>query len=156
MFFAIVIDFSKSLFINSLKDAHTSLGSLIVVRIFELATKLKGGQKIEVTDKENHYNALAMLVLGLGFVLFVAYSFVLWGDLLLPESASLHGAKIQGLWDTTMYLILFVFFVTHPILFWFTYKYRGRKDNTALYQTHNNKLEIVWTARRVPNTSCFS
>tara|TARA_B100000401_G_scaffold299594_1_gene205662 strand:- start:673 stop:1647 length:975 start_codon:yes stop_codon:yes gene_type:complete len=117
-----------------------------IVRIFELATKLKGGQKIEVTDKENHYNALAMLVLGLGFVLFVAYSFVLWGDLLLPESASLHGAKIQGLWDTTMYLILFVFFVTHPILFWFTYKYRGRKDNTALYQTHNNKLEIVWTA----------
>ncbi len=117
-----------------------------IVRIFELATKLKGGQKIEVTDKENHYNALAMLVLGLGFVLFVAYSFVLWGDLLLPESASLHGAKIQGLWDTTMYLILFVFFVTHPILFWFTYKYRGRKDNTALYQTHNNKLEVIWTA----------
>ena len=28
-----------------------------IVRIFELATKLKGGQKIEVTDKENHYNA---------------------------------------------------------------------------------------------------
>ena len=35
-----------------------------------------------------------MLVLGLGFVLFVAYYFVLWGDLLLPESA-LHGAKFR-------------------------------------------------------------
>ena len=117
-----------------------------IVRIFELANKLKGGEKVEVNEKENHYNAIAMLVVGLAFVLFVAYSFVLWGDLLLPDAASIHGAKIKKLWDTTMYLILFVFFVTQPMLFWFSYKYRGRKGNTALYQTHNNKLEVIWTA----------
>ena len=117
-----------------------------LVRIFELATKLKGQQEIEISDKENHYNGLALLIVGFGFVLFVAYSFKLWGHLILPESASLHGIQIKLLWDTTMYLILFVFFITQPLLFWFSYKYRGKKNNKALYQTHNNKLEIIWTS----------
>ena len=122
------------------------IGLVQIVRIFELATKLRGEQEIGVTEKENHFNGLAMLIVGIGFVLFVAYSFKLWGYLLLPESASEHGAAIKGLWDATMYLILFVFFVTQPLLFWFSYKYRGRKGNQALYQTHNNKLEVLWTS----------
>ena len=117
-----------------------------LVRIFELATKLKGQQEIEISDKENHYNGLALLIVGFGFVLFVAYSFKLWGHLILPESASLHGIQIKLLWDTTMSLILFVFFITQPLLFWFSFKYRGKKNNKALYQTHNNKLEIIWTS----------
>lgn len=122
------------------------IGLVQIVRIFELAAKLKGEQAIGVTEKENHFNGLAMLIVGMGFVLFVAYSFKLWGHLILPESASEHGAAIKGLWDATMYLILFVFFVTQPLLFWYSYKYRGKKGNKALYQTHNNKLEVLWTS----------
>ena len=122
------------------------VGLVQIVRIFELAAKLKGEQAISVSDKENHYNGLAMLIVGMAFVLFVAYSFKLWCHLILPESASAHGAAIKGLWDATMYLILFVFFITQPLLFWFSFKYRARKGNKALYQTHNNKLEILWTS----------
>jgi cytochrome c oxidase subunit 2 len=122
------------------------IGLVQIVRIFELAAKLKGAPEKETTDKDNKYNALAILVVGFGFVVFVAYSFILWGDLLLPPSASEHGLAIEGLWDATMALILFVFFITQPILFYFAYKYRGKEGNTALYQTHNNKLELLWTS----------
>ena len=44
-----------------------------------------------------------------------------------------------------MGLILTVFFILTPMLFFFAYKYRGRTNNTAYYYTHNNKLEIIWT-----------
>ena len=133
-------------FLTYLIVALAIIGLVQIVRIFELAAKLKGNQESVINDKDNHYNGLAMLIVGMGFVLFVVYSFKLWGHLILPESASEHGLAIKGLWDATMYLILFVFFITQPLLFWFSYKYRGRKDNQALYQTHNNKLELLWTS----------
>ncbi len=133
-------------FLTCIIIALAVIGLVQIVRIFELAAKLKGEQDFGITDKENHYNGLALLIVGISFVLFVAYSFKLWGHLILPESASAHGAAIKGLWDATLYLILFVFFITQPILFWFSYKYRGKKKNKALYQTHNNKLEIIWTS----------
>ena len=31
------------------------------------------------------------------------------------------------------------------MLFYFTYKYRGNKNNKAYFFAHNNKLEVVWT-----------
>ncbi len=126
--------------------ALSIIGLVQIVRIFELAAKLKGAPEKETTDKDNKYNALAVLVVGIGFVVFVAYSFILWGDLLLPASASEHGLAIEGLWDASMALILFVFFITQPILFYFAYKYRGKEGNTALYQTHNHRLELLWTS----------
>ena len=49
------------------------IGLVQIVRIFELAAKLKGEQNLdEISDKENHFNAVAMLVVGMSFVLFVA------------------------------------------------------------------------------------
>ena len=84
-----------------------------------------------------------MLIVGLGFTAFVAYSFKLWGHLVLPDPVSVHGEGIKMLWDTTMILIFVTFFITQTLLFVFAYKYRGREGNTALFQTHNNKLELT-------------
>ena len=44
-----------------------------------------------------------------------------------------------------MTLILVVFFALTPMLFFFAYKYRGKKENTAYFFAHNNKLEVAWT-----------
>lgn len=133
-------------FLSFLIIALTIIGIVQIVRIIEIATKLKGVQEEITTDQDNHYNALTMLIVGLGFTAFVAYSFKLWGHLVLPDPASIHGEGIKLLWDTTMVLILITFFITQTLLFVFTYKYRGRKGNTALFQTHNNKLELLWTS----------
>ena len=44
-----------------------------------------------------------------------------------------------------MTLILVVFFIVTPMLFYFSYRYRGNKQNTAYFLVHNNKLEFIWT-----------
>ena len=48
----------------------------------------------------------------------------------------MHGEQIDALMQFTMGLILVAFFLLTPILFYFAYKYRGRKDNRAYYYPH--------------------
>ena len=45
-----------------------------------------------------------------------------------------------------MGLIIVVFLVLQPVLFGFSYLYRGRKKRKAYFISHNNKIEIFWTA----------
>ena len=70
---------------------------------------------------------------------------ITWDHLLLPPASSIHGAEIDTLMKVSMTLILVVFFALSPMLFYFAYKYRGRKENKAYFFAHNNKLEIFWT-----------
>lgn len=117
-----------------------------VVRIFELSNKLKGIRESDVTDKDNDTQGKLLLTFG---VLFMASFFVMtakWNHLLLPVSASEHGVDIDFLMDISMGLIIIVFLITQPILFYLSYKYRGRKDRKATFISHNDKAEIIWTA----------
>ena len=132
-------------FLSFLIVALVLIGIVQIVRIFEIASKLNKPSDKPVSDQDNQYNALALLIVGLGFTAFVGYSFKLWGHLILPDAVTLHGQGIKTLWDITGILILVTFFITQTLLFVFAYKYRGREGNTALFQTHNNKLELLWT-----------
>jgi len=117
-----------------------------VVRIFELSNKLKGVRECDVTDKDNDTQGKLLLTFG---ILFMASFFVMtvkWNHLLLPVSASEHGVDIDFLMDISMGLIIVVFLITQPILFYLSYKYRGRKDRKATFISHNDKAEIIWTA----------
>lgn len=116
-----------------------------VVRIFELTNKIKGIKESDITDKDNDTQGKLLLTFG---ILFVASFFVMtakWNHLLLPISASEHGVEIDFLMDLSMGLIIIVFLITQPILFYFSYKYRGRKDRKATFISHNDKAEIIWT-----------
>ena len=117
-----------------------------VVRIFELTNKIKGIKESDVTDKDNDTQGKLLLTFG---ILFVASFFVMtakWNHLSLPVSASEHGVDIDFLMNLSMGLIIVVFLITQPILFYLSYKYRGRKDRTATFISHNDKAEIIWTA----------
>ena len=70
---------------------------------------------------------------------------ITWNHLLLLPASSVHGAQIDLLMKVSMGLIITVFFITSPLLFYFVYKYRGKKSNKAYFLSHNNKLEVVWT-----------
>jgi len=116
-----------------------------VVRIFELTNKIKGIKESDITDKDNDTQGKLLLTFG---VLFMASFFVMtakWNHLLLPISASEHGVEIDLLMNISMGLIIVVFLITQPILFFLSYKYRGRKDRTATFISHNDKAEIIWT-----------
>jgi len=116
-----------------------------LLRIIELSRGLKKTTEWELTGGDNDRMGKAMLVFMVFFFLFFFWQAFRWNDRALPGSASEHGINIDLLWDANMYLITFVFLVTNFFLFWFAYKYRGKGGVKAVYFTHNNKLEMVWT-----------
>jgi cytochrome c oxidase subunit II len=116
-----------------------------LVRVFELASSLKGKKQEEITEKDNRLMGRIML----GF-LFAFFAFVIWqlnsyGWRMLPEAASVHGVELDWLFNFNMAILWFVFVITHILLFYFAYKYYGRKNNRATYFPHDNRLEMIWT-----------
>ncbi|MDC1327599.1 cytochrome c oxidase subunit II, partial [Ulvibacter sp.] len=114
-------------------------------KIFQMS-KSEGSNDSEIaSDKDNNINGYLML----GFVFFtyflLIYCFWEWGDVLLPEAASEHGQGLDDLMYISMALIFFVGFVTLWLLSYFAFKYRGKKENRALFFADNDKLEFVWT-----------
>jgi cytochrome c oxidase subunit 2 len=116
-----------------------------LVRVFELAGELRGGNQNEVTEKHNKMNATLMLVFMFVFFGFCIWQYISWKDLMLPESASVHGLETDTLLNFNFAIIIFVFFVTEALLFIFAFKYYFRKDNKATFFAHSNKLEFIWT-----------
>ena len=117
-----------------------------LVRVFELSTKLRGKQDEEVSDRDNNTQGTLMLLF-----MFAYFGFFLWlvlktSDQMLPPSASKHGDDLDWLLNFNFLIITIAFVLTHIVLFWFAFKYRGKKSNKAEYITHNNKLELLWTS----------
>ena len=65
--------------------------------------------------------------------------------IMLPESASIEGEHDDNLFNITFILIGIVQFIMQFLLFYFAYKYRGKKENKALFYADSHKLEAIWT-----------
>lgn len=96
----------------------------------------------------NSINAFLFLLFGVvGFGASIAATIHWWDKLMFwQESASEHGEDINRMFKNTMYVTIAVVVVTHVLLFFYAWKYRGKKGNKALYYPHNNNLELIWTA----------
>ena len=117
-----------------------------ITRVSELLGEIKNEDVNEVTDEDNNLQGILLLIIGMGFIVFVIWQMIEWNHLLLPPASSLHGKEIDSLMKVSMTLILVVFFILCPLLFYFGYRYRGKKTNKAYFFSHSNKLEIIWTA----------
>ena len=106
-----------------------------VMRISEISSEIQKGKDNEVTEKDNNTQGTLMLIVGFGFVISVIVMYIVWGRLSLPESASVHGSEIDSLWNLSMLIINIVFFIVQPILFYFAFKYRGKKGTRTDKQT---------------------
>jgi cytochrome c oxidase subunit 2 len=116
-----------------------------VVRVFELSAEVRKENLQTAQQRENDINGkllMVFLVLMLGSFIWMA---IAWWDYMLPKPASDHGVKTDNLMALTMYVIVAVFFITQPLIFYFGYKYRGLKGTKAEYIEHNDKLEFIWT-----------
>ena len=116
-----------------------------IIRVSELLSELNNEDVNEVTDKDNNTQGILFLVIGFGFLVFVIWQMISWNHVILPPASSIHGTQIDLLMKVSMGLIIVVFFITSPMLFYFAFKYRGKRSNKAYFLSHNNKLEIVWT-----------
>ena len=117
-----------------------------ILRVSELMAAVQKTDVNEVNEKDNIFNSKMMLIVGALFLISFVWQYFEWRHLLLPPASSEHGVIIDELMTFTMLLIIFVFFITQPLLFWYSYKYRkGKGNETAYYFVHHNKLEIIWT-----------
>lgn len=116
-----------------------------ILKIAELWAINNGKVVYEVTEKQNKFQAIMMLVFLVGYFAFFAWQVWKWGPLLLPVSASEHGEVIDTLMNVTFAFIIPVFIITHILLFWFAFKYAYNPNRKAAFFSHSNKLELIWT-----------
>tara|TARA_B100000401_G_scaffold44579_1_gene26231 strand:- start:4928 stop:5995 length:1068 start_codon:yes stop_codon:yes gene_type:complete len=130
-----------------------SLISLILIsvavwqltKIFELSKPVKS-EYTEVADyKDNDINGKLMFLFLIFLYALTIFSFFKWGDVILPESASLEGEKTDTLLWFTFSVIFVVQTITQAFLYYFAFKYRGNKKRKAFFFPDSNLLEGVWT-----------
>ncbi len=117
-----------------------------LVRVMEITGKLKGNNQDSVTDATNRRQGNYWLLFLVGYFAFFIWLVVAYGEYLLPEAASEHGATIDTVLNFNFLIITIAFVITHILLFYFASKYAGKKGRVATFVTHNNKLELLWTS----------
>lgn len=117
----------------------------LVMRVYELSWKTNPEKEYLTTEKDNNIQGFLMLLFGIGLLVSFIWMMISWGGLLLPKPSSEHGVEIDNLMDISMGLIIVMFFIVQPVLFWFAFKYRGIKGVKAIFYAHNDKLEFAWT-----------
>ena len=97
------------------------------------------------TDKDNATQGKLSLAFLAFFYAMMVYCLIFMNVIMLPESASIEGEHDDNLFDITFWLIGIVQFAMQFLIFYFTFKYRGRKDRKAKFYADSHKLEAIWT-----------
>jgi cytochrome c oxidase subunit 2 len=117
-----------------------------LTKIFDLTQVGANSNNTQVADDKDN-NVQGYLMFGfLAFIyIFTIYGLLKWGVLVLHTPASAHGGQLDNLMNITWVLIFIVQTITQALLYYFAFKYRGKKDQQALYFADNNKLEFIWS-----------
>ena len=118
-----------------------------IARVRDLAKQLRGKEEVEATAVAS--TGKGLLLFAIVFLGATVISALYYKNYMLGfgphESSSIHGAKIDSMMKWTLAITYVAFFVTNAVLFYYAYKYRTRKNHKALYISHNNTIELVWT-----------
>ncbi len=117
-------------------------------KVTDLAAKIRGEEAVQLeTNKRSGNFMLLFMVAFLVLTCWSAWHYKNWMLGYGPhESASAHGSAIDGAFNITLFFTGIVFVLTHIALFWFSYKYAGKKGVISEFMPHDNKLEVIWTA----------
>lgn len=120
------------------------IGVAIGVSFWQI-TRIMNLRGVIATDKDN--DTQGKLFLGFGAFLYAMMIYCLIGMnvMMLPESASIEGEHDDNLFDVTFWLIGIVQFLMQFLLFYFSYKYRGKEGKKAKFYADSHKLELIWT-----------
>jgi cytochrome c oxidase subunit II len=117
-----------------------------LTKIFDLTQVGVNSDDSQVaTDNDNNVQGYLMFGFLAFIYIFTIYGLLKWGGLVLHTPASDHGGELDSLMNITWLVIFFVQTITQALLYYFSFKYRGRKDQKALYFSDDNKLEIIWS-----------
>ena len=117
-----------------------------LTKIFDLTQVGVNNDDSQVASDDDN-NVQGYLMFGfLAFIyIFTIYGLFKWGPLVLHTPASLHGDEVDYLMNITWVLIFVVQAITQGLLYYFSFRYKGKKNQEALYFADNNKLEAVWS-----------
>jgi cytochrome c oxidase subunit II len=119
-----------------------------LAKMTDLTARIRGEALVEQqsNDRNAWYNLIFMVV----FLVLSIYSAWEYKNYMLGygphEAASVHGKSLDHMFDVTLFFTGIVFVVTQIFLFWFAFKYRKQEGRKSLFLSHNNKLEVIWTA----------
>ena len=118
-----------------------------LTKIFDLTqVGAKRDNSQVANDKDNNVNGYLMFAFLVFIYITTIYCVVEFGHFpLMSNSASVHGADVDNLMWISMILIFVVQTLTQALLHYFSFKYRGREGQKALYFADNDKLEFIWT-----------
>ena len=116
-----------------------------ISKILELSKPADADDSQIADNKDNNTQGKIMLAFMVFFYLLMAYSFWNYSKFYLPEASASHGADYDRLMFISIGIIMVVQVFTQALLHWFSYKYRGKKGQKALFYADNDKLEFIWT-----------
>ena len=117
-----------------------------LTKIFDL-TQVGSSSDDSQVASDNDNNIQGYIMFGfLAFIyIFTIYGLLKWGNLALHTPASEHGVLVDSLMNITWVLIFTVQAITQGLLYWFSFKYKGNKNNKALFFADSNKLKAIWS-----------
>ena len=116
-----------------------------ISKIFQLSQRPDADTSQVANDKDNRLNGYLMLAFVVFLYVITIYCFWEYGRFYLPEAASEHGSEYDTLMFISIALIMVVQIITQGLLYYFAFKYKGKKTNKALFYADNDKLEFIWT-----------
>lgn len=123
---------------------------LIRVRRLILSTSTKEHEEeavepVDITRKSQQVNGALMLGFLIVGIIAVIWSAAAASKDFLPPAVSVHGVTVDNITNITLIITGLVFFITQIALFYFSFRYRKRKNTTAFYFPINYRIEIIWT-----------
>ena len=117
-----------------------------LTKIFDLTQVGSNSDSSQIaTDNDNNVQGYLMFGFLAFIYIFSIYGLFTWGPLVLHTPASEHGSDVDNLMNITWVLIFIVQAITQVLLHYFSFKYRGKQGQKALYFADNNKLEAIWS-----------
>lgn len=117
-----------------------------ISKIFQLSKSQKSESHPGVNDpRDNRIQGYLMLAFGILFYAFMIFNFWEYSKLYPPKAASAEGVDIDTLFFTTAIVIMIVQVLMQALIFYFSYKYYGKKGQVAKFFPDHEKLEFAWT-----------
>ena len=119
-----------------------------LTKIFDLTQVGKSNNNTQIAnDNDNNVNGYLMFAFLVFIYITTIFCLVKFGHFpLMDNAASEHGKEVDQLMWISMILIFVVQTITQALLHYFAFKYRGKKENSAVYFSDNNKLEFIWSS----------
>jgi len=120
------------------------IGVAVGVSFWQI-TRMMNLREVIANDKDNDKQGKYFLAFLIFLYALMIYCLIFLNVIMLPESASIEGEHDDNLFNLTFWLIGVVQFIMQFIIFYFTFRYRGKKENKAKFYSDSHKLELIWT-----------